>query len=67
MQCPKCKIEAAIVKSGYTTVNDDTPDKETELFIKQEYACRNPACDNYKKVIGTVKNPLRLSKDSTET
>lgn len=67
MQCPKCKIEAAIVKSGYTTVNDDTPDKETELYINQEYACRNPACDNYKKVIGTVKNPLRLSKDATET
>lgn len=67
MKCPKCKIEAAIVKSEYITVNDDSPDKETELYLQHEYACRNHACDNFKKVIATVKNPLMLSKDSTET
>ncbi len=65
MQCPKCKIEAAIVKSGYVTKNDDTADKETELYMKHEYACRNKACDNFKKVIAIIENPLRLSKDTT--
>ena len=67
MRCPKCNIEAGIVKSGYVTANDDSPDKETELYLQNEYACRNPACVNYRKIISTVRNPLKLSKDTTET
>ena len=63
MQCPLCKIEAAISASKYV-VSTDIPPK---LFIEHEMECRNPQCSNYNKIFSTVRNELPVSKDSKET
>lgn len=67
MQCPLCKIEAAIASSRYVPKNDNTPDKETQLFMEHDMKCRNPKCSNYNKIFTTVKNELPISKDSTQS
>ena len=64
MLCPKCKVEAVIAESKPVILNDDTPYKETQLFIEQTFKCRNPNCESYGKVIGTVKNQVSLKKDT---
>lgn len=40
--------------------NDDTPDKETKLFVEHDMACRNKTCANYEKVVETIRNELPL-------
>jgi hypothetical protein len=55
------------VRSGqYSAVNDDTPDKPTEIYYTQEQYCNNPSCDNYdrdgKKVVDVIKHKVNLSK-----
>lgn len=63
MKCPKCNTEAKIVKTQYVAENDDSPDIPTKLYIEQLFACRNPQCVDFEKVIKTVRNPLSLEKD----
>lgn len=58
MKCPKCDIEMSIKASRYRIFNDDTPDKETELYSEQDMSCRNKACSNYGLVVETVRNKL---------
>lgn len=67
MQCPLCKIEAAIDGSRYVVKNDTSADVETKLYIEQDMKCRNPNCSNYNKIFNTVQNELPVSKDSVET
>ena len=62
MQCPLCKIEAAIDTSRYVVSSDIPP----RLFIEQDMKCRNPQCSNYKKIIATVRNELSVSKEPNE-
>lgn len=40
--------------------NDDTPDKQTKLYIEQDFECRNPQCSNYEKVVDTARNEIEL-------
>jgi hypothetical protein len=47
----------------YVTVDDNTPEKETKLFIEQQFKCRNPQCQDFGKVIGTKRNPLKVESD----
>ena len=44
MECPKCGIEANVATSRET-------EKEDGVYTFQEFACRNPKCENYKKII----------------
>ncbi len=44
MECPKCGIEANVVESREVP-NLGTP------YLYQAFACRNPKCENYKKII----------------
>lgn len=62
MLCPKCAVEMRISATRYKAVNDDTAEKNTELFIEQDLICRNKACADYGKVIETVRNPIKLAK-----
>lgn len=64
MQCPLCKIEMRINATRHVVINDTTPDVETQLFIEQDLVCRNPKCSNNGKVVETIRNPIRLSKQS---
>ncbi len=66
MQCPLCRIEAAICGSRYVTENDTTAEKETKLYIEQDMKCRNPNCSNYNKIVGKVRNELPVSKGTEE-
>lgn len=67
MLCPKCKIEAAIGMTRYETKNDDNADIPTELYIVQDIKCRNPSCTEFGKIVYTARNPIQLSKDTSET
>ena len=60
MQCPICRLEMSIQSSRHKVENDDTPDKETKLFIEQDMTCRNKQCPNHGKVVETVRNPIKL-------
>ena len=66
MLCPKCNIEAAIRDTRYVAENDDTPEKETKLFIKQSVYCRNPNCADYGKIVRTIKHQISLEKDEEQ-
>lgn len=56
MLCPKCAIECKIGKSYFKTVDDDTPDKKTKVYMCHDMVCRNKQCTNYDSVIETVEN-----------
>ena len=58
MICPDCGIELKITKSRYVFENDDTPDKETKVFMEQDLECRNPQCRNYKQIVETERHEM---------
>ena len=61
MKCPKCGIEMGIKSTRHRVENDNTPDKETKLFIEQDLVCRNKECTNYGSVVETIRNPVKLA------
>ena len=60
MKCPLCNVEMRITKVRNILEDDDTPDKETKLFIIQELSCLNKDCPNNGQVVQTVKNEQQL-------
>ena len=60
MKCPLCNVELRITKVRNILEDDDTPDKETKLFIIQELSCLNKDCPNNGQVVQTVKNEQQL-------
>ncbi len=62
MLCPICKVEMRLFNPRHEIKYDDTPDKETELYYKQDLKCRNKNCSNYDKVIETISTPIKLSE-----
>ena len=60
MKCPLCQVEMRITQSRYVTENDDTPDKDTALYVEQDISCMNKACGNYKKVVHTARNQISI-------
>lgn len=60
MKCPLCQTEMRITQSRNVLVNDDTPDKPTELYIEQDLKCMNKNCANYDKVVETerIEEPI---------
>ena len=60
MKCPVCQVEMRISRSRNVVENDDTPDKETKLYIDQDLMCLNKNCSNYEQVVQTVRNELPL-------
>lgn len=61
MKCPKCSIEAAITSTKYVVEGDDSPEKETKVFIEQHISCRNPQCVDYGKEISVKRNPIKVN------
>lgn len=61
MKCPLCNLEMSIQASRYETVNDDSPDMETQLYMAMDLTCRNKKCSNFGKVVQTVKNQLPVN------
>jgi len=60
MNCPYCGLTLMIMGSQYKTVNDDTPDKPTELYLVQELMCRNPQCKHNGEIVNTVEHKIDL-------
>jgi hypothetical protein len=66
MECPTCKADLYIANSKYEALNDDTPDKTTEIFSVLQLVCINPKCgsfagnnlDNPNMIIETVRNKV---------
>jgi hypothetical protein len=64
MLCPLCKIEMRINGTRHVVVNDNTPDKETELYLEQDLVCRNKKCSNYGKVVEKIRSRIELTSQS---
>lgn len=60
MKCPICQVEMRICRSRNVVENDDTPDAPTKLFVEQDLMCRNKECQNFDKVVDTVRNELPI-------
>ena len=60
MKCPICQVEMRITRSRNVVENDDTPQKETKLFVEQDLSCLNKTCQNYDTVVATVKNEIPI-------
>ena len=60
MQCPLCRLEMRITGTRNVVEHDDTPDVPTKLFIEQDLSCVNRNCENYDKVVETVKSEIPI-------
>lgn len=60
MKCPLCQVEMRITRSRNVVENDDTPDKQTKLFVEQDLSCMNKSCKNYQTVVSTVKSEIPI-------
>lgn len=60
MKCPLCNLEMGSLANRMVVENDDTPEKETKLYIEHEMSCRNKTCANYGKVVETIRNEIKL-------
>lgn len=71
MECPKCNIVCRVGKTYYRTVDDDTPDKPTRIFLCHDMVCRNRACSEYNTVVDTLefeqKNGLQPEPEAENT
>ena len=56
MKCPRCKLEMRITSSRTLVEGDDSPDIQTRVYTEQELSCRNPQCDNFERVVETVRH-----------
>lgn len=60
MKCPLCDLEMVIKEKHRKIENDDTPDKETKVYIIHDMTCRNRKCNNYNKVVEQVKDEVKF-------
>lgn len=58
MKCPDCGIEMIIKATRTEVVNDDTPDKETEVYTVQDLYCRNKECANYGQITESIRHRI---------
>lgn len=58
MKCPLCDTEMRIIDSKFETVGDNSPDKETKLYRKITFECRNKKCNNDKQYPSKNELPL---------
>lgn len=59
MICPECQTELKIKEQGkLQLLNDDSPDKETEVYMVQELYCVNDKCSKNGEVVETVKHKM---------
>lgn len=60
MKCPLCQTEMGIWRTHNVVENDDTPNEETKLYIVQELSCLRKECENYQKIVDTLKTELPI-------
>ncbi len=58
--CPKCSSSLFISKS-FTTIEGQTVDT-AEVYTNIQQICRNPQCDNYQKIVDTVKIKQEITR-----
>lgn len=58
MLCPKCNTAAQIRGTETKVRNDDTPSEKTEVYLVQEFVCRNGKCGDFGKVIGEAEHRI---------
>lgn len=66
MVCPKCNIVCRVGKTYYKTVDDDTAEKPTKVYVCHEMICRNRACSEYNTVVDVIENQVSTGTESTE-
>ena len=58
MICQDCKVEAAIMDSGYEVEGDNSPATPTKVFSVLKFRCRNKACPKCGREIGVVRHEI---------
>lgn len=56
--CPICKQPLYVKSGGYKAKNDDTPDKETKIYLIQYQYCGNKECKNVGEIVGTIEHKM---------
>lgn len=59
MDCPVCRVEASISSGGYIREGE-------KIWFVQVFRCRNPACTQHGKEIGTVKHEIEIQNGQPE-
>lgn len=59
MKCNACGVYAYIDSTEVVFEGDESPDTETKAYYNQHFVCRNPACPNNGKEIGTLLIPIK--------
>ncbi len=58
MICPKCGIEAVIMKSEVVVSGDTSPEEETRVESVLKFHCRNPNCVKYGQEVGESRHQI---------
>ena len=58
--CPKCGGSLFISRS-YTTLEGDTL-ADAKVWTNVEQVCRNPRCEDYQRVVDTVKIEQEIAR-----
>lgn len=62
MICPKCKCEMRIAATRIEVTGDNSPDTTTKVMTVQDLSCRSPKCDNFNRIVTSVKTELKVTE-----
>lgn len=67
MRCPKCGVEAAMMRTRTVAVGDQSPDTQTEIWTVMVYQCRNPGCPQHRKDVGETRHRVYPEENPSST
>jgi hypothetical protein len=58
--CPHCQCSLYVREGKTELINDNTPDKPTEVYLIQEQFCHNPQCEYGKQniTVNTIRHRI---------
>ena len=60
--CPLCKAALQIKNSYLQLEGDDSADTPTRAYTVLERQCVNKNCDNFKKVVDTIRHEQQIGE-----
>ncbi|MDD2954945.1 MAG: hypothetical protein PHD67_01375 [Oscillospiraceae bacterium] len=67
MKCPVCDLEGTICRCRTEVEGDDSPAAATRVFTVQDVSCRNPQCEQYGKVVHTLRHLIYAKQGGGES
>ncbi len=66
-KCKSCGCELHVKNNRNIVINDDTPDKNTELYTVITLVCENPQCVDFRKAFDvSIKEQVETTKNIEE-